>query len=393
MSESLHFIDFPEEPGPPRAAAPERRDVWTQEADVAIDALRLQMDSLTRRRRRDRGIGVALAGLLIIYFVVAADATNVIVGFLVCLLAASWYMPVRGGPTRRALERIKAKLAVIDPPCPACGYALRHLTRRRCPECGRRVRLPTREEIEHVVAGGPVTVEQPSMAAESGWIALLLMLLAAVVCGRVWGVLVGWWAAAVPAMTLLVSQVVQRYRQSLRVPPYAACDACGESTSLLAIRCEHCDAPLLAEHVYVKPGLRGRFDPRLNCLWAQLSGGTCVCGILIVAGLLHSNAVSGSTFDEFWGLQAGLLVIGLILLTYDLRLTSAHRLKEFDKTAQPLCHRCRQSLAGAPANGRCDSCGCTYSAIDLAGGRPGKRLMKMPPTSETQASAGRSRPA
>ena len=58
MSESLHFIGFPEEPEPPRAAAPEWRDVWTKEADVAVDALRLQIDALAGCRRRDRGIGV-----------------------------------------------------------------------------------------------------------------------------------------------------------------------------------------------------------------------------------------------------------------------------------------------------------------------------------------------
>lgn len=386
MSEGLHFIDFPEEPSRPQDTAPEARDVWTTEADAVIDELRIQQETLVRRRRQDRGIGIGLAVVSIVYFVMAPNPTNVFVGFLLCLLVATWYMPARGGPTRRALDRIRAKLAVLDPPCPACGYALRHLTRRRCPECGRRVSLPAREEIEHVVSGGSVEVEEPSIAAESGWIVLLLMLLAAVACGRVWGVLAAWWAAAVPAMTLLIFQVVHRYRKSLRVPPYAICDTCGESTSLLASRCEHCEAPLLAEHVYVKPGLRGRFDPRLNCLWAQAVGGACVCGILLVAGLLFSRNLGGRAYDGpwYWGLQVLLAVGGVILLRYDLLLTLDHRLRKFDRTAEPLCHRCQRSLAGEPANGRCGSCGRAYSALGLAGGRLGRQVTQIREVSETR---------
>jgi predicted amidophosphoribosyltransferase len=285
------------------------------------------------------------------------------------VLAAILYMPLRVRPRRAALDEIRARLELIDPQCPQCGYALRYLQQWRCPECGRRVVLPSAEQVRLVLAGEKITVAKGSIESELGWIVGLLMVLAAVVAGRLLGPLAFWCAAAAPPMLFLLFMGLARYRHARRIPPVAVCDKCGAATSVHLNRCEHCPARLLAEHVYVKPGLRGP-DPRLYNSAAQLIGGACVTLMLVVIGLADLDR--GTVVDildlVLVPVEIVLLIVALHQLLRDRRLVSPARLERLDKSTRALCHHCLASLNGHPANGTCPACGEDYSGIELVGG-------------------------
>ncbi|MCB9867189.1 MAG: hypothetical protein H6816_11225 [Phycisphaerales bacterium] len=281
------------------------------------------------------------------------------------------YVPLRVRPRRAALDEVRARQELIDPRCPQCAYPLRHLRQRRCPECGRRVTLPSAEQVRRVLDGERVAVAKGSIEAELGWIVALLMILAAMTIGRLFGPLAGWCAAAAPPLIFLVFMAAGRHRQALSVPPWAICDKCGESTSVHENQCTHCRAKLNAEHVYVKPGLRGGADPRLYCTWAQLIGGACVALMLVLNGLFASRPVRTDLqpMDHaFIPLQAGLMIAAVYWLLIDRRMVRPDRLDRFDTSPRPLCHHCLRSITGQPANGRCVHCGRAYRGIELAGG-------------------------
>ena len=162
---------------------------------------------------------------------------------------------------------------------------------------------------------------------------------------------------------------MQRRRRARSIPPYAVCDACGQSTLLLRNQCSHCAAPLLTDHVYVRPGLRGDFDPRLQRTWAQFVGGARVCAMLPLFSL-WAPELGGYERQAvpLICLQLPLGTVGLVLLSIDRRLRSKSRLEKLDKAIRPLCHHCLRSLHGKPATGVCPHCKRAYRAIELAGG-------------------------
>lgn len=354
----------------PPASEQQPADAWPEVADDLADELAGQQAALIRGRRRDIALGVLLV-VGICAFIGLTRANELLFPLVVVVAAlAILYIRLRSTPRAKALTEIAARRALIDPKCPQCGYALRHLYKQRCPECGRRVQLPTAEQVREALSAGKIVVSRISVASDLGWVAGLLMVIAGVLAGRLLGAAAGWCAAALPPAVFLVIQAVSRRRAAARVPLFAVCDRCGQSTGLLDNRCAACEAALLAEHVYVKPGLRGPSDPRLYCTWAQLAGGACVVAMLVLNGISIPMPAFASRKLGPWMLfaQFALAVLAGLFFYRDQRLVRGERLRRYDESTQPLCHHCLSSLTGQPANGACPGCGKAYLGIELAGG-------------------------
>ena len=210
-----------------------------------------------------------------------------------------------------------------------------------------------------------------SVESDLGFVVLLVMVLAAVVVGRLFGVQAGLNAAASAPVLSVILLVATRIRRQRRVPRRTVCDAGGRSTEVDRNQCVRCGAALRAEHVYVRPGQEGRHDRRLHRSWAQVAGAIVIAVQLVLSPVRYSGLAQYIPPPEdaplLW--QVPLFVLGLGLLAYDARLRSTKRLQAFDESLVPRCHRCFQMLHGCPANGTCAGCGRAYRAIDLMGGR------------------------
>jgi predicted amidophosphoribosyltransferase len=348
-------------------------DPWTPESDQLAEELQLTLDRLKRVHRRERwvmgGVAVGVGVLLVIHGLTSNTAA--LLGALALL--GLIYLRLRLRPRQHALAEIKAKLQYLDPRCPACAYSLRYLRDLRCPECGRRVQLPSAERIDVVVAGGRVTVAQASVESDMGYIVLLIMFVLALGLGGTFGAAAGVGSMAVPPLVFIVIQAVQRRRRAKSTKPKIICEECGQLAELHDNECANCAAPLLAEHVYVRPGLRGNFDPRLYNSKAQVFSAALICLMVALLALAipevdRHRLLPFNILPMLFVVQLPLVVLSLCVLRLDTRLRSKERLAAFDHALAPLCHHCLGSLKGAPAGGNCAHCGKSYSAVQIAGG-------------------------
>jgi hypothetical protein len=360
-------------PSPARRHSTQRADPWTPESDQLAEELQLTLDRLKRVHRRERwamaGVAVGVGILLVVHGLTLNTAA--LLGALALL--GLIYLRLRIRPRQQALAEIVAKLQYLDPRCPACGYSLRYLRDPRCPECGRRVQLPSAEWIDVVVAGGRVTVAQASVESDMGYIVLLIMFVLALGLGGTFGAVAGVGSMAVPPFVFIVIQAVQRRRRAKGARPKVICEECGRLEELHNDECAHCAAALLAEHVYVRPGLRGNFDPRLYNSKAQIFGAALVCLMVVLLALAipevdRRHLLPFNILPTLFVVQLTLMVLSLCVLNRDTKLRSKGRLAAFDRALVPLCHHCLSSLKGAPASGICPHCRKSYSAVRIAGG-------------------------
>jgi predicted amidophosphoribosyltransferase len=363
-SPMLEFDDPPDDTSFP--------DPWTPAADELADALVAARTALRKQRRIEKIIAALITVGLAALIIAAESGMIALVIIQASLLATVLYHAFRTRPRLRMLQESQAKLDVIDPQCPGCGYSLRHLTRRRCPECGRGVLRILPEPIEYVLQGGRVSITRGSVESDLGWVALLIMLLAATVIGKLTSPAIGFQACAVPLMIFTLFLVVRGVRNVRQVSRQVPCDRCRHPVSLDGDKtCSQCGADVLANHVYVRPGMAGTGDPRLCRPWCHLIGATRICSALVIIPAIKSNDALGSPLFDFgqWLLPPVMLIVAIILLIADARRRSPTRVNVFDTSVYPLCHHCLGSLNRQPANGYCVHCGKAYRGIELAGGR------------------------
>lgn len=355
----------------PNVSHGDRPDPWTPQADAMADTLREQRDTLRRLRRRDQLAGVAVTASLVSLAIVMGSGAALTAIAIAVPLAAICYVSLRARPRAWAIQEATTKLEIIDPHCEGCGYSLRHLRNDRCPECGRRPPLPMPEQVDFIAQGGSVLVPRGSLESDLGWVAALTMALVAVVLGKLVSVPIGVAAMGFTLVGFILTQNIIRYRQGRRVPEAAVCDACGQTTGIRHNDCGHCGAPILAEHVYVRPGMRGGFDPRLYVGWAQVAAALAIGWMLMVlATILDWNR--GGTSLSAMGVacyQPIFALAGVLLVYVDHRRRTPGRLRAFGLSLEPLCHHCLGVLKGERANGHCPHCHRPYRAIELAGGR------------------------
>ncbi len=373
MADKLHFItewDEDDHSSSPNFTTNQPLPTaWPDGCDKFADELQNQQNSLVQKRNRDRMIGVVITALLCaVLFTSHSGFINFLV-FVLSIGCATTYITIRVKPRRNAIEELQARLSLLDPRCKQCGYSLRHLQNRRCPECGRKVLLPTRQQLEIAMSKEKVTVASGSISSELGWVVGLIMVLFASIMGKCFGWSVGWYSATVPPMFFVVLQIIDYRRQARKIPPLAICNECSQPTSVLANECTYCQAPLLAQHVYVKPGFRGPGDPRLYNARARILGAACVCGMLIVIGSFWNDIGRDTDLAYLELILIALFTAGILLISCDQRLVNKNRLKRIDRTPSPLCHNCLRDLTGLFANDTCPSCKRTYSGMDLIGGK------------------------
>jgi len=356
----------------PNASSGDRPDPWTPQADALADTLRAPRDMRDKSRRRDQLVGVAVTVSLVSLAIVLGSGAALTAVAIAVPLVAVCYVSLRARPRAWAIQEATTKLEIIDPHCEGCGYSLRHLRSDRCPECARRAPLPMPEQIDHIVQGGSVLVPRGSLESDLGWVAALTMALVAVVLGKLASATAGVAAMGVTLVTFILTQNIVRYRQGRRVPEAAVCDACGQTTSIRQNHCEHCGAAILAEHVYVRPGMRGSFDPRLFIGWAQVAAALAIGWMLMVLAAIfgaHTAAGFNASAMRMACYQPIFAVAGVLLVYVDHRRRTPGRLRAFGLSLEPLCHHCLGVLKGQPPNGHCPHCRRPYRAIELAGGR------------------------
>jgi hypothetical protein len=358
---------------PAQRHSTQRVDPWTPESDQLTEELQLTLDRLTRIHRRERWVMACVAAGVGVLLVIHGLTLNTAAMLGAVALLGLIYLRLRLRPRQHALAEIKAKLQYLDPRCLACGYSLRYLRDLRCPECGRRVQLPSAKRIDVVVAGGRVTVSQASVESDMGYIVLLIMFVLALGLGGTFGAAIGVGSMAVPPFVFIVIQAVQRRRSAEGAKPKVICEECGQLAELHNDECANCTASLLAEHVYVRPGLRGNFDPRLYNSKAQVFGAALICLMVALLALAipevdRRRLLPFNIVPVLFMVQLTLVVLSLCVLNLDTKLRSKERLAAFDHALVPLCHHCLNSLKGAPAGGNCPHCGVFYKAIELAGG-------------------------
>jgi hypothetical protein len=350
-----------------------REDRWTRASDALVEELAETLERLRRTHRRERwGMAVVTVGLGALLFFFGLSTSMVVALLFLLALLGLFYLRLRLRPRQQTMAEVKGKLRFLDPRCPGCGYSLRYLREYRCPECGRRVSLPSPERIDTIVDGGSVTVAQGSVESDMGYVVLLIMLVLATGLGSAFGVEIGFGAMSLPPVLFISLQAWQRRRRARSLQPSAVCETCGQVTGIDDGQCDECGAAFLAEHVYARPGLYGNFDPRLYCSWAQIAGAAAVGSMLLVIAFMLPNL--GYMYTQINNgplllMQLILLSGGLYLLRFDAGLRAKDRLQIFDTSLTPLCSRCLCSLKGQPATGTCPHCGVPYRAVELAGGR------------------------
>ena len=341
---------------------------WPEGSDQFVDELQDQQDSLIQKRNKDRLIGaIVTAFLCAALFTTHSGFINFLI-FVFSIGCATTYITIRVKPRRHAIEELQARLSLLDPRCKQCGYNLRHLRNRRCPECGRRVLLPTSKQLEAAMSKERVTVASGSISSELGWVVGLIMVLFASIMGKCFGWSVGWYSATIPPMFFVVLQIIDYRRQAGKIPPLAICNECSQPTSVLINECTHCHASMLAQHVYVKPGLRGPGDPRLYNARARILGAACICSMLMVIGSFWNDMGTDADLAFLELILIVLFTAGILSISRDQRLVNKNRLKRIDRTPSPLCHNCLRDLTGLFANDTCPSCKRTYTGMDLVGG-------------------------
>ena len=368
MPVSLHF-EF-QDPPPRSDETTGPVDPWPDGLDDLVAELRGEEARLSNQRRLDAGIAI---GVVVVGGVLATLSAKLAIALLLIflvLLAGIVYLPLRGRPREEALLTLASRLAILDPRCTGCGYAVRHLLGNRCPECGRRIEFPSRRLIEQTMKEG--TLEAPSgrVSSDLGWIVMALMIMTAIAVGGVTDGFTGIGAAAIPASVFLAIHIIRHVREGGRVPPFSICDTCGKSTSVRQPTCTHCGATLMADHVFVHPTMRGELDPRLSIMLAKIIGGICACAALALVPAIgiRLGFVNWSE-TPLTAIQAILAVSAVALLSVDIRRRSAWRRTAGIAIDEPRCGRCTGSLAGLEANGACPHCRRDYTALDLLGAR------------------------
>lgn len=344
-----------------------RPDPWLPEVDEAADAFQDRRSRLIAARKRDKWIGLSVVAATVAVLAVTGGVWQTITGCAAVILLVAFYSQMVARPRNQTILELESKLEIVDPQCQACGYPLRHLTHRRCPECGRRFEPPERHEIERVISGESVAVARASIESELGGIMMWTTIFVAGLTSRFLPEAIWVMTLPVPLVACLCVLTILRLRGGRRRGRHGTCDGCGKPIVLACERCENCGTLILAEHVYVRPGLHGANDPRLASVWLQLLGGALVCLTFVPMGL-------GALVDPYgrashlWLAVLPLAAAGVSVLCYDARLRRRERLERFDRSVDPLCPQCLQSLRGQPATGRCPACRKAYRAAQLAGG-------------------------
>jgi ribosomal protein L37E len=151
-------------------------DPWPDGLDELVDMLRAEQGRLLAEQRSDGVIGVFLGSLAVLFILITGDVWMLGIGVLAVTLVAGIYWPLRKRPRDEVLAGLAQRLAVLDPRCPRCGYTLRRLRKKRCPECGQPVQIRYRLTLERAMqraAGKPLTAlmgrswprERPTNAA------------------------------------------------------------------------------------------------------------------------------------------------------------------------------------------------------------------------------------